>query len=412
MVGLPTGTVTFLFSDVEGSTALLERLGDAHAGELGEHRAIVRDAVASNGGEIVDQRGEEVFAAFAETSLAVDAAVAIQRRHAGRLMRVRIGLHTGEPSLTGEGYLGLDVHRAARICAAGHGGQVLLSVRTRELVADRSAKDLGSYLLHGISTPERLYQLLEPGLGHDFVALRVLPAPGDGERKLMARLPGHRPGEPTLEQLAWAARARLPALPADERLVVARVAGALAAASRSATAANRLTASVDRRGLERRLSAYRAMSGTSNRAATAAKTVERQLEHLDAVRDRGAEVERVARGSSPEAEKVQEAASALDVAVAEARATIGKAGGRTRRTLFPGVRRLGHEYVVVAFDDAGIEHVNVFETMREARAFRRVVHLSEQRKRESQSPSGDVGNPPGSVGHAGGGGDGGADGVG
>ena len=384
MVGLPTGTVTFLFSDVEGSTALLERLGDAYAGELGEHRAIVRETIGAHGGEIVDQRGEEVFAAFSDSAAAVACAAEIQHRHTGRVMRVRIGLHTGEPSLTGEGYLGLDVHRAARICSAGHGGQVLLSARTRELVADRSAKDLGAYLLSGISTPERLYQLLEPGLGQEFVALRVLPAPnGSGRDRAPSR---RRDREPqSLEQLAWAVRARLPATPPEERQNVSRLAASLAAAARSATAAQRYSASVDRKALERRLSAYSAMRTTSRRAADAADGAKAQLALLDAVEEHRIALERIAHDPAARSDTVDEATRALAATVAETRAAIGNAAGRTRRTMRRGIRRLGNEYVVVTYDETGIEHANVFATLREARAFRRVVRLAEQHKIDSRA---------------------------
>ena len=134
MGGLPTGTVTFLFTDVEGSTRLLARLGEGYAVELEAHRAIVREAAARANGAIVDQYGDEAFLAFASAQDAIDAACEIQQRHAGRVMRIRIGLHTGEPTLHGQGYLGLDVHRAARIGAAGHGGQILLSGATRALL--------------------------------------------------------------------------------------------------------------------------------------------------------------------------------------------------------------------------------------------------------------------------------------
>src|SRR5262245_15190169 len=134
MSGRPTGTVTFLFSDVEGSTEALQRLGDAYAGALGEHRRTTRDAVEQADGEVVDARGEEHFAVFARAHDAVAAAHAVQLAHRDHELKARIGLHTGEPSVDGDGYLGLDVHYAARICAAGHGGQVLLSAATRALV--------------------------------------------------------------------------------------------------------------------------------------------------------------------------------------------------------------------------------------------------------------------------------------
>jgi class 3 adenylate cyclase len=247
---LPTGTVTFLFSDVEGSTALLERLGEEYAEELAAHRSIVREAVDAHAGKIVDQRGEEVFAAFTDAVSAVDAAAEVQRLHVGRVMRVRIGLHTGEPSLTGEGYLGLDVHRAARICGAAHGGQVLFSARTRELVAERSAKDLGEYLLKGITSPERLYQLLEPGLGQEFAPLRVLPVVPDGRLTRLGKRPAGGAG---IEQLAWETRARLPATHGSRRLEVSELALALDAAARASSAARRFTAGVDRRALDRRV---------------------------------------------------------------------------------------------------------------------------------------------------------------
>ena len=382
MVGLPTGTVTFLFSDVEGSTELLERLGTGYADELGAHRAIVREAVASNGGEIVDQRGEEVFAAFSDAAAAVAGAVDIQRRHVGRVMRVRIGLHTGEPALTGDGYLGLDVHRAARICAAGHGGQVLLSARTRGLVAERSAKDLGEYLLRGISAPERLYQVLEPGLGQEFVALRVLPAGRERRRSPLRRRGSERL---SIEQLAWAARARLPATPPAERASVSRLAASLAAAARSSATARRFSAGVDRRALERRWAAYRTMSGASRRASEAAETVERQLALLDAVQERAQSLDRAARSPSPSASEIERATAALEAAVVEARPAIGKAAARTRPTLRRGIRRLGDEYVVITYDETGIERVNVFATMREARTFRRAALLADQAKPEEMS---------------------------
>ena len=104
MGGLPTGTVTFLFTDVEGSTRLLARLGEGYAAELEAHRAIVREAAARANGAIVDQYGDEAFVAFSRAQDAVDAAREIQQRHAGRVMRIRIGLHTGEPTVHGEGY--------------------------------------------------------------------------------------------------------------------------------------------------------------------------------------------------------------------------------------------------------------------------------------------------------------------
>jgi predicted ATPase len=154
---LPSGTVTFLFSDIEGSTNLLRQLGDDYAGALNEHRDVVRAALSEHGGVEVDTQGDAFFAAFARASDAVAAAADIQARLAGPI-RIRIGLHTGEPQLVDDGYVGLDLHRGARVCSAGHGGQVLLSQTTRDLV-DVEASDLGEHRLKDLLEPQRLFQL-------------------------------------------------------------------------------------------------------------------------------------------------------------------------------------------------------------------------------------------------------------
>src|SRR5262245_53851752 len=133
MIGLPNGTVTLLFADVEGSTRLLRRFGDRYATVLEEEWRILRAAVVAHAGTVIDCQGDELFAALPRARAGVDAAVAAQRALAehpwpdGATVRVRMGLHTGEPGLRDDGYLGLDVHRAARISAAAHGGQVVVS---------------------------------------------------------------------------------------------------------------------------------------------------------------------------------------------------------------------------------------------------------------------------------------------
>jgi len=165
---LPRGTVTFLFTDIEGSTRLLQELGDDYVEALSEHRRVLREAFERHGGVEVDTQGDAFFVAFAEAKDALAAAEEGQRALSGPI-RVRIGLHTGEPEVTEEGYVGLDVHRAARICAAGHGGQVVLSQTTRDLV-DAEVRDLGDHRLKDLSAPERLFQL---GSGK-FPALRTL----------------------------------------------------------------------------------------------------------------------------------------------------------------------------------------------------------------------------------------------
>jgi predicted ATPase len=155
---LPTGTVTFLFTDIEGSTRLLRELGDGYADVLAEHRRALRDAWQRHDGVEVDTQGDAFFVAFSRASDAVAAAADAQLALADGPVRVRMGLHTGEPVRADEGYVGYDVHRAARIAAAGHGGQVLLSRSTADL-AGVEVRDLGLHRLKDLSAPERLFQL-------------------------------------------------------------------------------------------------------------------------------------------------------------------------------------------------------------------------------------------------------------
>jgi predicted ATPase/class 3 adenylate cyclase len=181
---LPTGVVTLLFTDVEGSTRLLQELGDGYGEALQEHRRRLRAAFAAHGGIEVDTQGDAFFVAFARASDAVAAAEEAQRALADGPISVRMGLHTGEPRLSEEGYVGLDVHRGARIAAVGHGGQVLLSGTTRSLV-DTRVRDLGVHRLKDLSVPEPIFQLEIDGLRCDFpllktleVGMKGLPSPG------------------------------------------------------------------------------------------------------------------------------------------------------------------------------------------------------------------------------------------
>jgi predicted ATPase/class 3 adenylate cyclase len=170
---LPSGTVTFLFTDIEGSTRLLHELGDAYAEALAEHRHVLRAAFAAHGGVEVDTQGDAFFVAFARARDALAAAEEGQRSLEGPV-RVRMGVHTGEPLRTDEGYVGLDVHRAARIAAVGHGGQVLVSASTEALLEPSNSLllDLGEHRLKDLTAPERIYQL---GDG-EFPPLRSLNA--------------------------------------------------------------------------------------------------------------------------------------------------------------------------------------------------------------------------------------------
>src|SRR5215218_2667004 len=157
---LPVGTVTFLFTDVEGSTRLLHEQGDRYAGLLADHRRALREAFKTHDGVEVDTQGDAFFVAFARAADAVAAAEAARTALASGPMRVRMGIHTGEPIVTDEGYVGIDVHRAARIAAAAHGGQIVLSESTRQLIDGETAvRDLGEHRLKDLARAERLYQV-------------------------------------------------------------------------------------------------------------------------------------------------------------------------------------------------------------------------------------------------------------
>jgi predicted ATPase len=157
---LPTGIVTFLFTDIEGSTRLLHELGPDYAAALADHRRALREAFARHDGVEVDTQGDAFFVAFASPREAVAAAAESQAALQSGPIRVRIGLHTGEPSLTDEGYVGLDVHKGARIAASGHGGQVIMSADTRAFLGDAvPVVELGEHRLKDFDHPVQLFQL-------------------------------------------------------------------------------------------------------------------------------------------------------------------------------------------------------------------------------------------------------------
>ena len=182
---LPTGIVTFLFTDIEGSTRLLQALGEGYAEVLAEQRRLLRTAFKERDSHEIDTAGDGLFVAFHRATQAVEAAFEAQRAIASHSwpenapVRVRMGLHTGEAVLTDEGYVGLDVHRSARICSAGHGGQILLSQVTRVLIENDlpegvSLRDLGEHRLKDLQHPEQVFQLLHPDLSQDFPSLKSL----------------------------------------------------------------------------------------------------------------------------------------------------------------------------------------------------------------------------------------------
>src|SRR5438128_8702134 len=175
MVAQPNGTVTLLFTDIEGSTLLLERLGPKRYAEALElHRLLLREAFERHDGFEVDYEGDAFFVAFSRADDAVAAAGEAQQALAradwpdGQEVRVRMGIHTGEPLVVPPKYVGLDVHKAARIVAAGHGGQVLLSETTKRLIPGAAAESLGEHRLKDLLQPEPLYQLSVAGVPSAF----------------------------------------------------------------------------------------------------------------------------------------------------------------------------------------------------------------------------------------------------
>jgi class 3 adenylate cyclase len=192
---LPTGYVTFLLTDIEGSTNLLQRLGDRYAALLADVRAIIRSAVHRAEGREVDARGDEVFAAFDRAPAALETALAIERTVQERTwpdcveVRLRTGLHSGRPTLTDAGYVGVAVNTVARICSAAHGGQILLSAATRDAVGRSRPtgirfRGLGSHRLRGLREPQALFQVVAADLRAHFPPLRTqaVPAGESSER--------------------------------------------------------------------------------------------------------------------------------------------------------------------------------------------------------------------------------------
>lgn len=184
VASLPRGMVTFLLTDIEGSTSLLQQLGDGYATVLRDVRALIRKSVRDAGGREVDARADEFFAVFRQPARALDAAVGIQRSLQKRewpdaaAVSVRVGVHTGRTTLTETGYVGIAVHIAARVCSAGHGGQILLSSASRDALGGGPAagitfRTLGQYTLAGLPEPEALFQVLAADLRVKFPKLRT-----------------------------------------------------------------------------------------------------------------------------------------------------------------------------------------------------------------------------------------------
>jgi class 3 adenylate cyclase len=440
MPELPSGTVTFLFTDIEGSTSLVQKLGDGYGRLLVDHRRLLRTAVEEAGGVEVDCRADEFFGGFSGAQDAVRAAVSAQRalrihQWPGELQpAVRMGIHTGEPALAAEGYLGLDVHRAARICSAANGGQVLISETTHNVlartdVAGVSFSDLGEHDLKGLPQPERIFQLVVEGLQSGFPPLRgadmaaVEPGAFEGRerelaetavgrlRQALSNLRGAGSSPPDLEELGWEVRALLPAVLPAEREPLSELGGALFTSGRSVVAADRYLATLDRDSLERQLREYREMGVVSKRATGEGEALASRIAHIDrfVARRRGVEEttaelaagvhslsERIrGRQASPPADLSAELATLLvraqsadlDGALTAVRSQLGLMDLKLRRTRFRGVFRYGERYIVPYYDEVGVEHRKEFPTPQEARSFRWTMRFAQKQKSAYTGPS-------------------------
>ena len=409
--GLPDGTVTLLFADVQGSTGLVRALGDAYGGVLGDVRRLLRTAVEKHGGSEVDCRADELFACFPRASEGVAAAVAAQRSLAHGVwpgdvrVQVRIGVHTGEPALVGDTYVGIDVNRAARICSAGNGGQIVVSDATRALAgaAGWRLHDLGSYALAGLVDPERIFEVQADGLPSGFPPLRAEHAGGRRQQLSRTRFRG-KPR--TLEEAAWQIRKMLPAVDDDvrsrwppSRPVCSRQAGACARA-------DGFIAGIDRSRIERRLEAERRHGLSSDLAGARADRIAEQLIVLEQLNATHGEVlaladeaeGRVAARPAREdvallRDRVAASTARLDGAVDVAAAELDGRCRRLARTRTRGVYRIDNMYAVPYIDEVGAEQQREFARLDDARAFRHDVQLAHaaQRTYTSSIESG----PPG-----------------
>jgi class 3 adenylate cyclase len=426
---LPTGTVTFLLTDIEGSTELVRRLGERWPAVAGDHKRMLREAVTAAGGYEVDSRGEEAFFAFRRAQDAVAAAVAAQRaltEHRwpeNAAVRVRMGIHTGEPALGDDGgYLGIDVHRAARICAAGHGRQVLISEATRALVigGDVHFVDLGELHFRGFERAERVFQLAAPGLAKRFPALSTpSAAPFEGkERSLgaaaLALVSRGRPKIPSvsrrrpsaarrLSELSWHVRSLQADVPEPDRPALLELARSLVVLSRAANDADRRLSRLDRKALGRKIAETRELAVLSSYAQKLVDTLTRQAALVDQLvtaraelDERIDELERRARVvHAEESGLLLEEIDSLNDQLSEALDVVGveamDVGERLHRTLHLGIYRQGDLWAIPFFDSQGVERIRRFDDLDEARRFRRRQQLIHREDKIAEEATADRG---------------------
>jgi class 3 adenylate cyclase len=408
MEDLPSGTVTLLFTDVEGSTLLVHELGAAYQDAVAEHREILRDAIASHAGREVDSRGDEFLACFARASDGLAAAIAAQLAlsHGSRL-RVRMGLHTGEPDLIGDAYIGIDVNRAARICAAGHGGQILVSQTTRDLASTAvQFRDLGTYLLAGVEQAERIFEVRAPGLRTSSLPLRAEHETGALGRRRRGLRSRRAPASSQLAETAWRARKLIEPGPLCEAL--AGLAAALFDADRAVHRADALLGKIDRHRIVRRLAEQRQLSIVSAPVAELADGTDAKLACLDrlgddrqVVSDLGSEAAALldrsfsAHAVEQMSERLNLAIGTLDGQITVTAHAHDALSYRLTRTRWRGIYRLDGLYVVPFHDELGMERQSEFIDASEARRFRDGVKLAHQAKNRSPNSFFPWGSGPG-----------------
>jgi hypothetical protein len=390
MEDLPSGTVTLLFTDVEGSTRLVLELGAAYQYALDGHRQILRDAVASHAGREVDCRADDFLACFPRASDGLAAAIAEQLALTSEdsQLRVRMGLHTGEPELIGNAYIGIDVNRAARICSAGHGGQILVSQTTRDLASTASSSAIsaptcsrGSSRLSGSSR-------CAPRAAHLVAA--AWPSTKPVPRCVAGGACGRaRAGLVAARRDRVAARKLVEPGPLREALT--GLAAALFDADRAVHRAEALLGKIDRHRIARRLAEQRELSLVSPPVAELAAGTDAKLACLDrlgddaqVVSDLGAEAAALLdRSFSAHAveqicERLKLATGTLDGQITVTARAHDALSYRLARTRWRGVYRLDALYVVPYHDELGIERQREFRDAGEARRFREGVKLARQ----------------------------------
>lgn len=388
--------VTLFFSDIEGSTGLVHRMGaEGYAAVLTQHRIVLRQEIVSAGGEVVECRADEFFAAFAHPREAVAAAVAGQLALAAQKwpedasVRVRMGLNAGVPTVSEGVYLGLDVNRTARICSAGHGGQVLVSETIRQaLSVDAEFRDLGEYALAGLPRPERIFQLVTADGNVRFPPLRASAISDHRRRGLYRR----RPEEPAVGEIAWQVRSHVPEVRADVRRSVAQLGSRLFTGQRAVERADRFLIRIDHERLGKRLADQRQMAAFVPTAEREAQAIHAQITAVtDAVTTRSTLVDYAAEAptllSNPTLvtrsqldalrDRIFTATTALDEAITKAAAAVDPLSFKLSRTRSRGVYRSGQRYLVPYKDELGADRVRDFATRSEAHDFRQSILITQ-----------------------------------